>query len=569
MKVNTMIQTAGLMGALGIMGCNSSSSATALVPVEVYQNATAAAQLDLVGRYVSGKTDFDGGVMEIVSYNTANGYAYAINGKSGELAILEMSQVDGKAPVSITAKNFAVKSAVEAMDGSFDYGDMTSIALSPDGSKLAVALQASDYNGKGRVAIFSCAANGGLSLQSVIAGGVQPDMLTFAGNNTILTANEGEPRKTYAKEDPEGSISIVDIATKQSHKVGFTAYDAPAARQALVKKGVLLKKGAKPSLDFEPEYIAVVGNKAFVSLQEANAIAVVDIAAKKVVNVESMGFVDYGKTKIDLNSKDKACKLMNYPGVYGMRMADTIAATTIGGSTYLLTANEGDGRKLGKKKSLSYYKNEDKRNFAKDESSPAGRMTKASFAAAKVGKVTFLDVGSTEGIKAGCDYVYGGRGFSIYRVSGNNISLVYDSGSDFERITAQVLPKYYNASNDTIKLDDRSGKKGPEPECVTVGKIGSRTYAFIGLERTGGVMMYDISQPSSARFVNYINTRDFATKLRETDDDGDTLTVSGGDVAPESIAFIPASQSKTGTPLLLVANEVSGTVAAIRIKPAK
>ncbi|MDY4431052.1 choice-of-anchor I domain-containing protein, partial [Evtepia sp.] len=149
-------------------------------------------------------------------------------------------------------------------------------------------------------------------------------------------------------------------------------------------------------------------------------------------------------------------------------------------------------------------------------------------------------------------YVFGGRSFSIYEVTSNGLKLVYDSGSGFEEITAEQLPAYFNTSNDKNSVDNRSGKKGPEPESVITGTVNGRTYAFIALERIGGVMVYDITNPANAKFVNYINSREFETAIQ-------------GDVSPEGLCFISAAASKTGSPLLLSACEVSGTLAVYEL----
>ena len=128
----------------------------------------------------------------------------------------------------------------------------------------------------------------------------------------------------------------------------------------------------------------------------------------------------------------------------------------------------------------------------------------------------------------------------------------FDSGSKFESITDEKISANFNCSNDDKTVDDRSGKKGPEPESVTVGTVGGKTYAFIALERIGGVMVYDITNPDKTEFVNYINSRNLNDDIR-------------GDVSPEGLCFIPAAQSKTGKPLLLAACEVSGTLAVYEL----
>ncbi|BAQ66145.1 choice-of-anchor I domain-containing protein [Geminocystis sp. NIES-3709] len=143
-------------------------------------------------------------------------------------------------------------------------------------------------------------------------------------------------------------------------------------------------------------------------------------------------------------------------------------------------------------------------------------------------------------------YAFGTRSFTIWDSEGN---LVFDSGDDFERITAQAFPDYFNASNSNNDFDNRSDNKGPEPEGVTVGTIYGETYAFVGLERIGGVMVYNVTNPETPEFVQYINTRDFEQ------DPETNLTDSG----PEGLIFISAQDSPNGKPLLVVSNEVSNT----------
>ena len=145
-------------------------------------------------------------------------------------------------------------------------------------------------------------------------------------------------------------------------------------------------------------------------------------------------------------------------------------------------------------------------------------------------------------------YSFGARSFSIWDTQGN---LVFDSGAEFEQITAALFPDDFNSTNDeNDTFDNRSDNKGPEPEGVAIGEIDGRTYAFIGLERFGGIMTYDITDPAEAFFVDYVNNRDFT---------GDAEAGTAGDLGPEGLAFIAAADSPNGNPLLVVGNEVSGT----------
>ena len=533
-----------------------------------YENGNSPLNLNLIARYASGQYNVDGGVMEIVAYSQSNGYAYAINGQSGLLAAIPLGDLTAGISVArLSGTDIDVKALVEAADSSFRYGDMTSVAISPDNTILAAALQAEGYHDAGRVALFTCNADGTLTLKGLVETGSQPDMVTFAGSSTVLTADEGEPREGYGDGivDPRGSVTVADVSTLTSEVVGFDAFDA--RRDELASAGIVLKKRVDPSTDLEPEYIAVSGGKAYVTLQENNAIAVLDLASRTFDGIYSAGFEDYSVTPIDIDKKDDAYAPRTYGSLMGIRMPDGIAAFQVDGKTYLVTANEGDAREWGDEDLGTFYLSEDEQDFGEEGvTSPTGAITGEN--SGLEGKVVFFKVEDFDGLDSGKDYLFGGRTFTIYEAGENGVTEVFTSGDDFEALTAQYLPDYYNCSNDNAVVDDRSGKKGPEAESVTVGTVDGRTYAFVALERTGGVMVYDVTEPASAQYVNYINTRDFASIVEGSEEyeDGELdKWVTGGDVAPEGLLFLDASVSPTGEALLLAACEVSGTVAVYQV----
>lgn len=143
-------------------------------------------------------------------------------------------------------------------------------------------------------------------------------------------------------------------------------------------------------------------------------------------------------------------------------------------------------------------------------------------------------------------HAYGSRSISIWNAATG--ALVWDSGDDMETILSKhpVYGAIFNASNANNSLKNRSDDKGPEPEGVTTGEINGRMYAFIALERIGGCMVYDVTNPASPVFVDYKNTR--------------SLAAYGGDNGPEGIIYISAANSPTGVPLVILANEVSSTL---------
>ena len=508
--------------------------------VRGFYNDTAALKAELAGRYNSGAMSPDGGSLEIVQYNAKNGFAYAVSGVKGKLIAIDLNaSLSGDKVVELGGTEHDIKDIVR-VDG-FTYGDMTSVAVSPDGGTLAVAIQAEEYTANGIAALFTCGSDGSLTLRGTVSVGVQPDMVTFTPDGKyILTADEGEPRMGYTAEgavDPKGSVTVIDAADLSARTVDFTAFDSAEARAALAEGGIVLKKDTAPSADLEPEYIACDNGTAYITCQEANAIAVLDIARGEFTGIYSVGFEDYSEVPIDLGSGDSAYAPGTYENLKGIRMPDAVSLYQVNGTTCLITANEGDSRAWP-------VDTETDVNEIKSKKSPNGKSFEK--------KVTWFDAGQYDGLESGVDYLFGGRSFSVLRVTENGLEEVYDSDSAFEAITAKELPAYFNCSNDNIDLEDRSGKKGPEPEGTAVGSVNGRTYAFLALERIGGVMLYDVTDPAKAEFVNYVNSREFDAAIQ-------------GDVSPEGLCFIPAAASRTGKPLLLAACEVSGTLAVYEL----
>ena len=502
------------------------------------ENEGADLKISLLSRYDSGTQDGDGGTVEIVSYNQTEKVAYVINGKTGMLTRVDLSNVSSEESLTST-KDIDVKALVTSTNPSFSYGDMTSVDYSDATGYIAVAIQDSDHDKNGYVAFFK--DNGsGLEIIETVEVGVQPDMVTFNPEGTmVLTANEGEPRQGYevGTVDPMGSVSIIDAGTFQGQTLDFTSFDGK--RDELVEKGVILKKNTNPSVDLEPEYIDVAGNYAFVSLQEANAIATIDLSRKEIVDISGVGFIDHGLTPIDIDKSDKKYIPKTYSNLYGISMPDGIKVVELNGEIYILTSNEGDGREWGS--GDNEYVNE-----IKGKKSPTGNIKTEK-------KVTYFDPADYDGVDSNKDYLFGGRSFSMLKWDGKSLTSVFNSGADFEALTAKYYPEFFNVSNDNIDIEDRSGKKGPEPESVTVGQVEGKTYAFVTLERISGVMVYDISDPAQVKYVNYINSRDFSGGIKD-------------DVSPEGLKFVPAQSSPTGKALLLAAMEVSGTLAVYELE---
>ena len=490
--------------------------------------------LQHLGTYYSDV--FDESAAEIVAYEKSTEMLFVINANDVSVDVIDISD-----PTSPTLD--------QQINMSSYGGSANSVAIM--NGIVAVAVENNNKQANGVVVFLDSAGN---YINDVNVGAL-PDMVTFTPDgNYVLCANEGEPSDDYLN-DPEGTISIIDI----SNGVGsasvttatFTSFNAnPPSDPSVRNYG---NNGAQTfAQDMEPEYITVSSDSktAYVSLQENNAIAVVDIENATVTDIFGLGFKDHSQSGkgLDPSDRDDKINIQNYP-VFGIPLPDAIASYDVGGTTYIVTANEGDAREY------AAYEEEDRvkdldldtvafPNYAElQEDTVLGRLT-----------IT-LTLGDTDNDGDYEElYCLGTRSFSIYDESG---SLVFDSDDDFEQITAQDYPDYFNANNDeNDSFESRSDNKGPEPEGVAIAEIEGKVFAFIGLERIGGIMVYDVTDPANSTFVQYINNRDFTQE--------DTSRAAG-DLGPEGLVVIHKDDSPNGEYLLAVGNEVSGTTSIFQI----
>ncbi len=466
---------------------------------------------------------FDRGASEIVEYDPDTKRIFVVNAQLAGVDVLDAS--DPARPRKIGF-----------IDASVFGGVVNGVDVS--GGVLGVAIGSTVATSPGTAAFYRTDTG---ALLGAVRTGALPDMITFSPDGRYaLTANEGEPNSSYTI-DPEGSVTVINLATSAVTTVGFGAANGFEAQ--LRAAGVrIFGPGASAAQDFEPEYIAVAPNslEAYVTLQENNAIVVLDLARLQFTRILPLGYKDHMQpgSGLDASDRDNAAFIGNWP-VLGMYQPDAIAAYAVEGRTYLVTANEGDAR--------------DYAGFAEEARVSSLRLDPVAFPNAALltanGRLNVTRaLGDTDG-DGDFDrlFAFGGRSFSIWDTTGN---ILFDSGDAFERITAQRYPTFFNASHTNNTFDDRSDNKGPEPEGVVIGEVAGRTYAFIGLERIGGIMTYDISDPRAPVFVNYTNNRNFAGNIQQ---------FTAGDLGPEGLAFIPARTSPNGRPMLVVGNEVSGT----------
>jgi len=576
--------------SVGLVACNDNNDNNN--KSEQIEPTPETIKLSVLGHY---KTNiFAESAAEIPAYDAASKRLFVVNAQKGLVDVLDASKPEQPVHIAeLSARDYLADSEVN------------SVAV--QNGIVAIAVQAKNKTDAGLVVFFNAKD---LSFMSKVAVGSLPDMLTFSPNGkTVLVANEAEPNDDYSI-DPEGSVSIIDIQDIKQPKASIADFRAWNSQKAdLMAKGVrIFGPNATVAQDLEPEYITISGDSktAWVTLQENNAIARIDIAQQKVTDIYPLGYKDHGVmgNELDVSDKDSKIDIKTWTGLVGMYQPDSIANYQVNGQTYLVTANEGDSREWLKDEDAYFAGNLaqgyvenirmkhlfNSKGFNAEGDYPAHLQKIANgVKGAKLNPVTFAYCGATAteagdcrkdgnlgrlniawnmGYQTNADgspkldtngrltydklYAYGARSFSIWNTQGQ---LVWDSGSEFEKKAAELFPTYFNTDHEAVSLDDRSDNKGPEPEGITLGTIGAKTFAFIGLERMSGVMVYDITTPMQPKFVEYFTTRNFV----ETD------SAKQGDLGPEGLIFIAAKDSPNGKPLLVVGNEVSGSTAIYQV----
>lgn len=435
---------------------------------------------------------------------------------------------------------------------------------------VAVAVQAIVKTDPGMAVFFDAH---GMLLNAVKVGAL-PDMIVFTPDGEkVLVANEGEPNSYNQPDsvDPEGSVSIIDISrgVRRLRQSDVVTADFKSFNNTKLDSSIrIFGPNATVAQDLEPEYITISkdSNEAWVTLQENNAIAHLDIKKGRFTKLIGLGTKDNSLSgnELDASDRDSAINITNWP-IKSFYLPDAIASFEYRDKIFLVTANEGDTRnytgfneeiRVG---SGSYNLDPVKFPNAVDlkQNANLGRLTVTN-ANGKNKDGNFEEI-----------YAIGGRSFSIWDESGR---LIFDSASDFEKITADLFPNNFNAGNEANDFDTRSDNKGPEPEGVTIARIGDNVYAFIALERIGGIMIYDITNPLDVEFVDYVNARNFTVPVCDEADlpqdeceQGDTPSSAVGDLGAEVIRFIAAADSPNGKALLAVANEISGTTSVFEI----
>ncbi|MEQ9485139.1 choice-of-anchor I family protein [Coleofasciculus sp. F4-SAH-05] len=506
--------------------------------------ATPAAAINLnlkpIGSFSTGI--FANNTAEQTAYDPITQRLFVTSSGQKQINILDIS--NPMEPSEFTSINLA------------SYGSPNSVSY--NNGRFAVSVTNEMPQNSGLVLFFDAEGN---SIHDPVSVGSVPDSLTFTPDGTkIIVANEGELSDDYPDTDPVGSVSIIDLTTFNVTTASFNNVSLPSNVR------LFGPNADNPAQNMEPEFVTVSqdSQKAYVTLQENNAIAVVDIASGQVEKVIGLGFKDYSLpgNALDASNKDGIINIANYDNLFGMFQPDGITSYIVDGQTYLVTANEGDSR------DFDFFSEEarvgdlllDPQAFPnaaelqKDEN--LGRL-----------KVTNTlgdtdDDGDFDEL-----YTFGGRSFSIWDTDG---TLIFDSGDAFEQITAEFLPEFFNSNDELNLFDDRSDDKGPEPQAVTIAELFGRTIAFIGLERMGGIISYDITDPFNPFFLDYVNNRDFSVEFNLNEEGYPDPTAEQlaavGDLGLEGLLFIAANESPNGNPLVVTANETSGTLSVFAVE---
>jgi len=423
---------------------------------------------------------------EIVAYDTTSKQMYVTNGAENKIDIISIADVTN--PTKISSIDLS------------SYGTGVNSVATKAG-KVAVAVETKSTDGlrtnlKGKVVVFDTT---GTHLNTIEVGYL-PDMVTFNEDGSkIVVANEGEPNGDYSV-DPIGSVGIISLIDNSYVDVDFSTATLSSASDATP-----VRLGSTPSnnqaKDLEPEYVTVSGDYAYVTLQENNAMAKVNLTTNVLEYVKSYGTKSWESTSnntLDIE-EDGTINMKSYPGLFGLYMPDSISSYKVNGATYLVTANEGDGREYPVDDIDGY-----ETGAALTDESKISKLTLDSSIADAYADDNDLkvvvDMGDTDNDGAYEKlYTYGARSFSIWDEDGD---LVWDSGDAISKLVAQYEPELFN--QDEGEIDGRSGNKGAEPEALTVGTIDGKTYAFVGLERQSALVVYDITTPEAPIFKDYI-----------------------------------------------------------------
>jgi DNA-binding beta-propeller fold protein YncE len=450
----------------------------------------------------------EGGTAEITAYDPGTKKLFVVTnaGTSRRIVIVDISN-----PASPVKTGF--------IDVSPYGGPLRSVSV--HSGKLAASVESLTKTDPGKVVVFNTSDYAVIKQVTV---GALPDMLTFSNDGRyILVANEGEPNPAYTI-DPPGTVSIIRVYDNYGvTNLGFSSFASQLA--SLQAKGLrAFGPGSSFAQDMEPEYICISNDSktAWVTLQENNAIAKIDISARTVTHIFPLGFKDYNLDENALDPSDRDSKIfLSKWKVKGIYTPDGIALLENNGNPYLFTANEGDQREYAGFSEVARIN-----SLALDPVAfPDAASLKQDMNLGRLNVTRTLGDAGNDGDYDEL-YSFGTRSFSVW--NGKTGQLVFDSKNELER--ESITAGRYD--------DNRSDDKGVEPEAIVVGMVGRKKIAFVGLERANAIALYDISDPAHPRFIKLLASV----------------------IGPEGITFIPAKDSPLGKSLLIASSEVDGVI---------
>ncbi len=489
-----------------------------------------------IGRFDTGT--IGGGAAEIVTYHHPSQRLFSVNTVDRSIDIISIA--DPTHPTRVGRVPLA------------GYGSLPTSVVARD-DVLAAAVLGSNPAGAGQAVFFTPDGR----LLGAVRVGDHPDMLSFSPNGRYLVvANEGEP-SADGQQDGQGSVSVISLpssvgSSEAVAEIEVRDADFRAWNDRELPKGVhRVQRDIPLSQDLEPEGIAISDDSrtAFVSLQENNAVAVVDLGTAQVTRLLGLGLKDHNQTgnELDLSGAGRLDQIRACP-VHGIFQPDNVAWFRAGSEAFLALANEGDAR--GNEAFSEEVKLSDATLDAEHFPQAAELQDPARYGELIVSRTGDLDGdGDLDEL-----LTFGGRSLSILTAEG---APVYESGNLIEKSVGARTLRQRQANPDAPATPPQ--KKGPEPEGLAIGRLGKRTYVFVGLERDGGIMTWDVTQPKAAELVDYMHPSE----------QRDAPPGTASDVAPEGLYFISAEQSPSQEPLLAVANEVSGSVTLYAIRPGK
>ncbi|MEM6708162.1 MAG: choice-of-anchor I family protein [Pseudomonadota bacterium] len=522
-------------------------------------------QCTVVGSTLLGAVSVQAGSIELLSSFSGeedNGEIVDFSADGNTIVSTVAGDFQGVQILEIdSAGTFSERGVVDLTDafGSEDAIDgASSTALDPAGRGIGAVALIPDANGTevGKVALYDYRPGtpDDQRVLAVVDVGFHPDSVAFSADGSrLVVANEGE-NTAYGdgvgESGAPGSVSVIDLSAVSGvadamavTNANVTTVDFQSAANFQAGVSIDGLRNNTPDIatletNIEPEFIKVSGTQAFVTLQEANGVAVLDLETNTWSSIFNLGT---NEQIVDASNRDG---IDIVDPVTGLPMPDSLGLFSSAGTEYFVTANEGD------------FHPEDLDRVSRiaglDVDEVAARFLaelRARYGDTRAdGSEPFQDednlgrlrISAVDGLNADGqfeDFVMPGtRSFSIWNAETGE--LVFDPGS-LEPLLAQLDPAFHNVNDgDPInEFDERSDDKGPEPEALAVIDLGGAAYLAVGLERQNGLLIYDITDPTNAEFLAYINN------------------ATDGLLAPESLTFISPMDSPTGELLLLAGYE--------------